>query len=80
MRFGWLRGGAPCLLLALLAACPGSAKHRRATAICAVRDCETGEIIDDGCAADGSCTSCVNDCGGRVAPRNGPTSSFIPKR
>jgi hypothetical protein len=42
-----------------------------------VQDCKTGEIIDDGCAADGKCKSCINDCGGRVAPRNGPTPAPV---
>jgi hypothetical protein len=61
-------------VLLLAAACPDPAKSNRTTPICAVRDCKTGEIIDDGCVVGGKCKSCVNDCGGRVAPRNGPIS------
>jgi hypothetical protein len=48
--------------------CPGGNKHRNLP-VCAIQDCETGEIVDDGCAEDGSCRRCINDCGGRVAPR-----------
>jgi hypothetical protein len=60
-------------MLAILAiGCPQSAKSHRSSPVCAVQDCKTGEIIDDGCAQDGKCKSCINDCGGRVAPRSGP--------
>jgi hypothetical protein len=37
--------------------------------VCAVQDCKSGEIIDDGCADNGKCSPCINDCGGKVAPR-----------
>jgi hypothetical protein len=60
-------------LLVFSAACPGNfVKSDRATPLCATRNCDTGEVIDDGCSADGKCLSCSNDCGGKVAPRNGP--------
>lgn len=67
------------LLSALLLSCPDSHANR-ANPICAVQDCKTGEIIDDGCSADGRCKSCINDCGGRVAPRNGAKTSLFPGR
>jgi len=44
----------------------------RAVPTCAVQDCDTGKILDDGCAADGRCKSCINDCGQRVAPHTPP--------
>lgn len=62
-----------CLVITSLCACPGNfVKANRPTPVCAVRDCSSGLIIDDGCSADGKCLSCANDCGGKVAPRNGP--------
>jgi hypothetical protein len=60
-------------LISSLTACPGNfVNPGRAVPTCAVRDCKTGKIIDDGCSADGKCKKCSNDCGGKVAPRNGP--------
>jgi hypothetical protein len=38
----------------------------------ATQDCATGRVIDDGCAADGRCASCVNACS---APIRSPGSS-----
>jgi len=68
-----------CWLLSATA-CPGNfVKSDRATPVCATRNCETGEVVDDGCSADGKCLSCSNDCGGQVAPRNGPASSPMPR-
>lgn len=70
-----------CALIASLTGCPGNFVNKdRPTPVCAVRDCESGLIIDDGCSADGKCLSCANDCGGKVAPRNGPKESLIPTR
>jgi hypothetical protein len=70
-----------CSLLLFGAGCPGNfVNPDRPTPVCAKRNCETGEIIDDGCSADGKCLSCSNDCGGKVAPRNGPASSPLPMR
>jgi hypothetical protein len=67
-------------LVASLSACPGNfVNPNRSSPVCAVRDCETGEIIDDGCDANGKCKACSNDCGGKVAPRNGPVSSPFPR-
>jgi hypothetical protein len=39
-----------------------SARAKRTTPVCATQDCATGKMIDDGCAADGKCASCVNAC------------------
>ena len=64
------------VLIVLTTACPGE-WNSRTTPICAEQDCKTGEILDDGCAADGKCKSCINDCGGRVAPRNGPAEPAV---
>jgi hypothetical protein len=54
------------LLLGLAIALAGGACQRRAprrsTPVCAVQDCRTHRIIDDGCASDGRCASCVNAC------------------
>jgi hypothetical protein len=73
-----------CLLIAgivALSACPGNfVNPDRPTPVCAVRDCASGKIIDDGCSADGQCLKCSNDCGGKVAPRNGPKSPLLPSR
>lgn len=44
----------------------------RSNPVCAVQDCATGEILDDGCSHDGRCKSCINDCGQRVAPHTRP--------
>ena len=63
---GALLSGACSLLLT--AACDGP-KHNRSVPVCAVLDCATGKILDDGCATDGKCKACANDCGQRVAPR-----------
>src|SRR5258708_2800127 len=38
------------------------APHARNTPTCAVQDCVTGRILDDGCSSDGRCVSCVNEC------------------
>jgi hypothetical protein len=67
--------------LGSLTGCTSGSKSRRSVPVCAVQDCKTGEIIDDGCAYKGKCKECINDCGGgRVAPRNGPTESPFPPR
>jgi hypothetical protein len=58
-----------CVAVAFIVGCPEPARPPRAQPVCAVQDCKTGEIIDTGCADDGKCISCINDCGGRVAPR-----------
>jgi hypothetical protein len=62
-HFAWL------LLLAAPCVAPRS---DRSNPVCAVQDCVTGEILDDGCAHDGRCKSCINDCGQRVAPHTRP--------
>lgn len=73
MRRVMTRSAALCCALTFLCGCPGNfVKSDRATPVCAIRDCKTGLIIDDGCSYDGKCKSCSNDCGGKVAPRNGP--------
>jgi len=59
-------------LLLLLAAPCVAPRSNRAVPVCAVQDCATGEILDDGCAKDGKCKSCINDCGQRVAPHTMP--------
>lgn len=63
------RGARATLIAALLLAaaggcraCSGNAQRRRSTPICAVQDCATGQVIDDGCSADGRCLSCINPC------------------
>jgi hypothetical protein len=45
-----------------------SAKSKRKDPVCATQDCATGKIVDDGCTADGRCTSCVNSCTAPVKP------------
>lgn len=72
-----IAGAAIGLCLVQLSACPQT-NNSRLTPVCALRDCETGELIDDGCSADGRCKSCSNDCGGRVAPRNGAKVTWAP--
>lgn len=39
--------------------------------ICAVQDCATGEVIDDGCDATGRCASCINSCVSGTPPSVG---------
>jgi hypothetical protein len=34
----------------------------RSTPICAIQDCESHVVIDNGCTSDGRCLSCVNPC------------------
>jgi len=34
----------------------------RKTPICAVQDCATGKVVDNGCTDDGRCASCMNAC------------------
>lgn len=60
----------------LLLACPRkTSPHRgRSVPVCATQDCATGRIVDDGCADDGRCASCVNAC---PSPLTGSTSSSI---
>jgi len=51
--------------IGLLTACPPaptSPAMRPRDPTCAVRDCATGKIIDNGCTADGRCETCVNFC------------------
>ena len=59
--------------LVLATACETSrgAPRGRTEPVCAVQDCATGRIVDDGCADDGRCASCVNPC----APAPSPTTS-----
>jgi hypothetical protein len=64
-----LRFAASCVAAAAIAGCPEPARPPRAQPVCAVQDCKSGEIIDDGCADNGKCSPCINDCGGKVAPR-----------
>jgi hypothetical protein len=61
-------------LVLVVVACrePPSARSKRSQPICATQDCDTGKVIDDGCAADGRCASCVNACS---APIKSPGSS-----
>jgi len=74
-----------CIRMALLAAiglapaCEKSSKDEllekrkgRKEPVCAVQDCATGEIIDDGCDQTGRCLSCVNSCAPPVAPSTAP--------
>jgi hypothetical protein len=61
------------LWLLLVAAAPCIApRSDRSNPVCAVQNCATGEILDDGCSHDGRCKSCINDCGQRVAPHTRP--------
>jgi hypothetical protein len=50
--------------LALATGCQTTrgAPRGRTEPVCAVQDCATGRILDDGCADDGRCASCVNAC------------------
>lgn len=57
------------LASALASACPDNFHNPRSEAVCAVQDCATGKILDDGCSDDGHCKQCINDCGGKMAPR-----------
>jgi hypothetical protein len=41
---------------------PTAKRSTRTTPVCATQDCATKKILDDGCAADGKCASCVNAC------------------
>ena len=34
----------------------------RSTPVCAIQDCESRVVIDDGCTSDGRCLSCINAC------------------
>jgi hypothetical protein len=52
-----------CGLVLLGVGGPKKAKHpERKEPACAVQDCKTHKIIDDGCTDDGRCSSCVNVC------------------
>jgi len=42
--------------------------------ICAVRDCTTGRIVDDGCDEGGRCASCVNACTSGDPPSAAPVT------
>jgi hypothetical protein len=50
--------------------CTANRASGRASPVCAVQDCATGNIIDDGCAADGRCLSCVTPCPNTPVPSN----------
>ena len=67
-RAARLSGRHAAWLLLLAAPCV-EPRSNRPVPVCAVQDCKSGEILDDGCAADGKCKSCINDCGGLMAPR-----------
>jgi hypothetical protein len=54
---------------ALASACPDNFHNPRTEPVCALQDCASGKILDDGCAENGKCKPCINDCGGKVAPR-----------
>ena len=49
-------------------ACAGGPAQRRETPTCALQDCATGKIIDNGCSSDGHCLSCINACPGDAVP------------
>jgi hypothetical protein len=40
--------------------------------ICAVQDCATGKILDDGCDETGRCASCINSCTSGEPPSAAP--------
>jgi hypothetical protein len=45
--------------------CPALAASkapRRSEPVCAVQDCKTKKIVDNGCSDDGRCAACVNAC------------------
>ncbi|HEY0715124.1 MAG TPA: hypothetical protein VGF45_20760 [Polyangia bacterium] len=42
--------------------CDSAPKRGRTTPVCAVQDCKTGAILDNGCSDDGKCVACVNAC------------------
>jgi hypothetical protein len=61
--------------MAANAGCRSCASHNRpgrATPICAVQDCTSGRVVDDGCADDGRCLSCVNPCSSSTPPVSRP--------
>jgi len=57
-------------VLLLLAAGCSKASHdereagtsSRSTPVCAIQDCESHVVIDNGCTSDGRCLSCINTC------------------
>lgn len=53
-----------------LVACGKERESARKAPTCAVRDCETGKIVDDGCVRDGlfgrTCAACTFVCPGQI--------------
>jgi hypothetical protein len=70
---------AASLLSFALAGCP-SKMHKRSDPVCALRDCASGKIIDDGCSDDGRCASCVSPCGTGITPTQVPPTATPPSR
>jgi hypothetical protein len=63
------------LLVVAASACRSEEQgHRRETPVCAIQDCATGRIVDDGCVGGGlgsrRCLACVNACEADTAPRS----------
>jgi hypothetical protein len=62
--------------LAIVLACndKGAIEQRkgRKKPTCAVQDCASGKIVDDGCDESGRCASCVNSCTSGVPPSAAP--------
>lgn len=49
-------------------------EHRkgRKEPVCAIQDCATGKIRDDGCDETGRCASCINSCTSGEPPNAAP--------
>lgn len=64
-----------------LEGCPPKVQ-KRSDPVCAVRDCATGKIIDDGCTEDGRCASCVSPCGNDngITPTTSELPAALPQR
>jgi hypothetical protein len=73
--------GMRCVLFiaafALAPACGKKVEERskgRKEPVCAVQDCVTNKILDNGCDDTGRCASCVNSCASSDRPSAAPSA------
>src|SRR5580700_8606192 len=70
------------LVLGVVVACGSSARgHGRKGPICAVQDCATGRMIDDGCVerwlGTKDCLACVNFCQSAAIPSSAEPTGVV---
>jgi hypothetical protein len=70
------------LVLGVVVACGSSARgHGRKVPVCAVQDCATGRMIDDGCVerwlGTKDCLACVNFCQSAAIPSSAEPTGVV---